>query len=176
MPELSFTGPGFTTLPPTACLVLRGALAVRTAAAQALHIPIPEQPCRALEQAGRAALWLGPDERLLLLSRAESLDAIDALEAALHGLPHAVVDVSQRQIALAVSGALAVPLLNAGCPLDLDPLVFPVGACTRTLLAKAEIVLWRRQDEEFQLQVWRSLAAYVAQFLSEAVRDLATVA
>ncbi|MGH8232079.1 MAG: sarcosine oxidase subunit gamma [Steroidobacteraceae bacterium] len=172
MSELSFTGPGFRTLPPLARLVLRGALPVRMAAAQSLHVPIPEQPCRALEHDGRAALWLGPDERLLLLPRAEGIAAAEALAAALRGLPHAVVDVSQRQIALAVSGAQVPSLLNAGCPLDLDPSVFPRGACTRTLFAKAEIVLWRRASEEFHLEVWRSFAAYVAGFLGEAARDL----
>ncbi|HEY3732081.1 MAG TPA: sarcosine oxidase subunit gamma family protein [Steroidobacteraceae bacterium] len=172
MPELSFAGPGVRTLPPAARLVLRGALAVRTAAARALNISIPEQACRALDHAGGAALWLGPDERLLLLPRAEGLTAADTLESALRGLPHAVVDVSQRQIALAVSGAQAPALLNAGCPLNLDLQLFPAGACTRTVFAKAEIVLWRRRSDEFHLEVWRSFAAYVAGYLSEAARDL----
>jgi sarcosine oxidase subunit gamma len=172
MPELSFTGPGLRTLPPSARLVLRGALPIRSAAALSLDVPIPEQPCRALEHAGRAALWLGPDERLLLLPRAAAIAAADALAAALRGLPHAVVDVSQRQIALAVSGAQALSLLSAGCPLDLDPELFPPGACTRTVFGKAEIVLWRRRSDEFHLEVGRSFAAYVAGFLGEAARDL----
>jgi sarcosine oxidase subunit gamma len=40
--------------------------------------------------------------------------------------------------------------------------------CTRTVLAKAEIVLWRTAPHVFKVEVWRSFAAYVWQFLNEA--------
>ena len=69
----------------------------------------------------------------------------------------------------------AVTILAAleAARLDLDPAAFPVGMCTRTVLAKAEIVLWRRADDSFHLEVWRSFAAYVSGVLAEAARDLA---
>ena len=63
-------------------------------------------------------------------------------------------------------------LLNAGCPLDLDPSAFPVGMCTRTVLAKAEIVLWRTRQDQFHIEVWRSFADYVSSFLAEVAREL----
>jgi sarcosine oxidase subunit gamma len=44
--------------------------------------------------------------------------------------------------------------------------------CTRTMLAKAEIVLWRTGSLEFRVEVWRSFAAYVSQFLAEAARGI----
>jgi len=37
--------------------------------------------------------------------------------------------------------------------------------CTRTVFAKAEIVLWRTQPEQFHLEVWRSFAPYVWELL-----------
>jgi sarcosine oxidase subunit gamma len=40
--------------------------------------------------------------------------------------------------------------------------------CTRTVLAKAEIVLWRTEPNTFHLEVWRSFEAYVRQFLTAA--------
>jgi len=114
----------------------------------------------------RAALWLGPDEQLLL--GAEGADIAAILEPVLRDLPHSLVDISHRQIALEVSGPQATLLLNAGCPLDLDPSAFPVGMCTRTVLAKAQIVLWRTSEDTFHVEVWRSFAAYVSEFLAEA--------
>jgi len=63
-------------------------------------------------------------------------------------------------------------LLAAGCPLDLDASAFPVGMCTRTMLAKAEIVLWRTDPQVFRVEVWRSFVAYVSQFLGEAARGI----
>jgi len=153
-------------------LSLRGGPDVLTAAGRAFGVVLPEQPCRAAEGDARAALWLGPDEQLLLIQLEEWSGTVAALGHALSGLPHALVDISQRQLALQVSGTHAAALLNAGCPLDLHPSAFPVGMCTRTLLAKAPIVLWRMAPEMFHLEVWRSFVPYVERLLQEASRDL----
>ena len=56
--------------------------------------------------------------------------------------------------------------------LELDARAFPVGMCTRTMLAKAEVVLWRTAAEVFRIEVWRSFAAYASQFLAEAARGM----
>ena len=87
--------------------------------------------------------------------------------------PYSLVDVSHRQVAFVLAEPHAVTVLAAGCPLDLDPSAFPVGMCTRTVYAKAEIVLWRHTDNSFQLEVWRSFAAYVSGVIAEAARELA---
>ena len=91
---------------------------------------------------------------------------IQALFARGH-LPHALVDVSHRQFALQVSGPHAVTILSGACPLDLDLGEFPVGMCTRTVLAKADIVLWRTHETVFHLEAWRSFAGYVTGLLRE---------
>jgi heterotetrameric sarcosine oxidase gamma subunit len=83
----------------------------------------------------------------------------------------ATVDVSHRDTALRVSGRRAAWSLNAFCALDLHPSAFPVGMCTRTVLGKAEIVLWRTGPDEFRIEVARSLAPYVWACLEEARRE-----
>jgi sarcosine oxidase subunit gamma len=159
-------------LAPAARYVLRGADEVRVAAERALGVALPASPCRAGIAAKRAALWLGPDEWLLIGPEAASDELAALLGGALQGLPHSLVDVSHRQCALTVSGPAAATLLAAGCPLDLDASTFPVGMCTRTTLAKAEIVLWRTEPEVFRVEVWRSFSTYVSQFLAEAARGI----
>jgi sarcosine oxidase subunit gamma len=94
------------------------------------------------------------------------------LESVLEGTAHSLVDVSHRQISLIASGPAAARVLNAGCPLDLDPHAFPVGFATRTLFEKVEIVLWRRAPATFHFEVWRSFAPYLATSLAEAVRGV----
>ncbi len=180
MPDLSTarTGPLLApirvleVLPPATRFVLRGAAAVSAAAQAAFGVPLPAHACRAQMQGERAALWLGPDEWLLLAPAAEDAAVAASLAAALVSLPHSLVDVSHRQCALRLRGSQAATLLAAGCPLDLDVRAFPVGMCTRTMLAKAEVVLWRTGAEVFRLEVWRSFAAYVAQFLAEATHGI----
>jgi sarcosine oxidase subunit gamma len=92
--------------------------------------------------------------------------------AALRGKSAALVDVSHRNVGFIVEGPRAADLLNAGYPLDLDITAFPVDMCARTLLCKAEIVLWRTAPSTFRLEVWRSFMPYVAGVLREAARDL----
>jgi sarcosine oxidase, subunit gamma len=163
---------GVDPLPAAARFILRGGPEVRAAVEPSLDFSVPETPCRALTRGARAALWLGPDEWLLLAPEADGGGLAATLGAGLRGLPHSLVDVSHRQGALRVGGAHAVTLLAAGCPLDLDAAAFPVGMCTRTMLAKAEVVLWRTAGEEFRLEVWRSFMDYVSQFLAEAARGI----
>jgi sarcosine oxidase, subunit gamma len=143
-----------------------------TAAGNALGLTISQTGCRAATApSGMAALWLGPDEQLLLAPASSDDDPAAALEPALRDIPHSLVDVSHRQTAFQVRGRDAALLLNAGCPLDLDMNTFPVGMCTRTVLAKAEIVLWRTSQDVFHVEVWRSFADYVSSFLAEVARE-----
>ena len=159
-------------MPPAMRFVLHGDVRVRTAAAPVWGVAFAEQPCRAVLGNGRATLWLGPDEYLLLGADAASeVAAADALERSLSAMPHALVNISHRQFALEVSGSHAATILSGACPLDLDPGEFPVGMCTRTVLAKADIVLWRTRDDAFQLEVWRSFSGYATGLLREIARE-----
>ena len=155
-------------LPPAMRFVLHGDAQVRAAAAPAWGVDCAEEACRARVRGSRAALWLGPDEYLLMGSDEAARDtAFAALENVLSQLPHALVDISHRQFALEVSGPHATAILSGACPLDLDLREFPVGMCTRTVLTKADIVLWRTRDDAFHLEIWRSFSGYVSGLLGE---------
>jgi sarcosine oxidase subunit gamma len=151
--------------------VLRGAAEVAQAAGRALHLDLALPACRSVQREGLAALWLGPDEWLLLAATEQQRNISEKLRAALASLPHALVDVSHREAAFLVRGPAAALAINAGCPLDLRLTAFLSGACTRTLLGKSEIVLWRRKPELFHIETPRSVAAYVREFLEMAARD-----
>lgn len=157
-------------LPPAMRFILQGCARARTLAAPVWGAAFSEEACRAVVET-RATLWLGPDEYLLLGSASDTLDVADALERALAPVPHALVNISHRQFALEVSGPHAATILSGACPLDLDIGEFPVGMCTRTALAKADIVLWRKRDGVFHLEVWRSFSGYVTGLLGEIARE-----
>ena len=117
-------------------------------------------------------LWLGPDEWLLLATEADGAKMIRAFNALGRKDTGSLVDIGHRNFGLIISGQAACQLLNAGCPLDLDLKAFPVGMCTRTLFAKAGIVLWRTGDDRFHIEADRSYAPYLVGVLSEAMRDV----
>ena len=114
-------------------------------------------------------LWLGPDEWLVIDEAGNDPLADCAGVAALHS----AVGISHRNIAIAVTGKAAAATINAGCPQDLSLDAFPVGACSRTILGKTEIVLLRTAQDAFRVECWRSFSDYVFTFLSEAARDAA---
>jgi sarcosine oxidase subunit gamma len=176
MPPLpaSAIGADGVTLSPApggARFIFRGPEGAAQAADEAWGTPLSRVACRATMAMGRAALWLGPDEWLLLAPGEEPETVAAQLAARLPGIGHALVDVSHRQTALILSGVLAETVLAGGNPLDLDIGAFPVGMCTRTLLGKSEIVLWRTGRETFHIEVWRSFAPYVWEFLREHMRE-----
>lgn len=152
-------------LPPATRLVLRGA----AAAGAAFGLALPTAINTATTDTVRAALMLGPDEWLLIAPDGAAAE----IAAAFAGIaePHSLVDVSHRNTAIGVSGALAADVLNSGVMLDLAPAAFPVGMATRTLFAKAEIVLWRTGPDVFRIEVWRSFAGYLHGLLADAARE-----
>jgi len=166
------SGPRFTLMegPPAARFILRGGEAVRVACGMVFGAEPPSRLGPAREGDERAALWLGPDEWLLIAPVADVAAVADVLEQVLEGTAYSLVDVSHRQIGLIVSGPAAARVINAGCPLDLDLQAFPVGFATRTVFDKAEIVVWRRAEATFHVEVWRSFAPYLAASLKEAAR------
>ena len=151
-------------------LLFQGRAAARAAAGKAFGVPFPEEACRASVLGERAVLWLGPEEHLLLAPEGARARILAELEIALGSHAHSLVDVSERQVAIAVGGRSAREVLSSGCPLDLDSAAFPVGMCTRTLFGKAETLLWRRSAEEYHLEVARSFAGYVRAWIREAQR------
>jgi sarcosine oxidase subunit gamma len=157
--------------PPGSRLILQCDAAARSAAASVWGVPFSEEPCRAQTLGGRATLWLGPDEHLLWQASREAALPIADLERALVGHAHSLVDVSHRQVALEIFGSQAETILAGACPLDLSAREFPVHMCTRTVLAKAEIVLWRTAPDAFHVEVWRSFQPYAQALLNEIGRE-----
>jgi sarcosine oxidase subunit gamma len=89
---------------------------------------------------GGEALWLGPDDWLVIAEDARSVrPAAEALRGA-----DSVVDVSANRVALELGGN-ARGLLEQGCSLDLDPRSWGPGACAQTLLARVPVVLQERE-------------------------------
>jgi sarcosine oxidase subunit gamma len=154
-------------LPPARRYILRVKPAARAGIEAALGLALPVEARTCVADANWRVLWLGPDE-FLLIGTGDAGIAVPPPT-----LPHSLVDVSDRQVAIALAGPRAADVLNAGCPLDLEPSAFPRGMCTRTVFGKAEIVLWREADDRFRIEVWRSFADYVSGLLDLVIAEYA---
>ena len=127
--------------------------------------PLPLQPNTTWEDGSRAALWLGPDEWLILGPPGDGDAILSELESALADAVHSVVDVSANRVALEISGPGAEELLSNGCSLDLDPRGgWIAGRCAQTLLARVPVILHERVDTTGVL-VRPSFADYLMDWL-----------
>ena len=167
--KVSNKGVSLAILPPAERISLRAPAASVAALSKALGVKLPQTPKSSASKAGRTALWLGPDEWLVIDEASNDPMADLASTKVLHS----AVGISHRNVGIAVSGPAAAATVNSGCPQDLSLAAFPGGACSRTVLGKSEIVLWRTAEDEFRVECWRSFSDYVFTFLSDAARDAA---
>lgn len=167
--EYSAEGAKLAVLAPAHRLALRAPEKSVAALSKALGLKLPASPKSSATKGSRTALWLGPDEWLVIDEGAKDPLADCAMVKALHS----AVGISHRNVGIAVVGPGAANVVNAGCPQDLSLAAFPVGACSRTILGKVEIVLLRTADDAFRVECWRSFSDYVFTFLTEAARDAA---
>ena len=136
-------------------------------AAQAPY-PLPLEPNAAWEDGPRAALWLGPDEWLILGRPGDGPAIVDEIEAALAGTHHSAVDVGANRVALELSGPGAREVLSKGCSLDLEVRGgWVTGRCAQTLLARVPVILHERA-ESTGILVRPSFAEYMVDWLIDA--------
>ncbi len=153
-------------LPATRVSLRAGADAV-AALSKSLGVKLPTKPKTTAATKGRTAFWLGPDEWLLIDEKGGNLMA----DCASSGVVHSATDISHRNTAIIVSGPAAADTINSASPLDLSLAAFPVGAVTRSVFGKIEIILHRVEEDTFRVECWRSFAEYAFGMLAEGAED-----
>jgi sarcosine oxidase subunit gamma len=171
-------------------IVARGGLAVRQAQSLAhlmLHcdpvdapkigreigMPLSPEMLRAQGFGRWHVLHLSPDEWLFIGPVGQAAELEARLAAASRETALSLVDISDRSLAIEISGAASPDLLAAGCPLDLDHARFPEGSCSRTLFGKVPVMLWRvGAGPTFRMEYARSYDNYVLDLICAAAADL----
>jgi sarcosine oxidase, subunit gamma len=165
-----------------------GSVAGRIAAL--LGVELPTEPNTVVSSPAWSVLWLGPDEWLVLGPDGAAPDLVELLRGLLAGQRGSAVDLSANRTTIELTGPCARDLLEQGCPLDLHPRVFGPGRCVQTMLARAQVVIWRPGNgaegaaggadggpgETFRLLVRGSFAGYLAAWLTDAAGEYWTVA
>ncbi|MFC8675681.1 sarcosine oxidase subunit gamma [Streptomyces griseorubiginosus] len=135
----------------------------------ALGLTLPVEPDTVVRAGELTALWLGPDEWLVVAPPGRR-DLAGRIREADGEEPVSVVDVSAQRTTLLVSGPRARDLLAHGCALDLHPRAFGAGRCAQTTLGRTQVVLVARDEPSsgFWVLVRSSFAGYLADWLVDA--------
>jgi sarcosine oxidase, subunit gamma len=136
-------------------------------AASLLPFSLPLEPNTWTGSPAKEALWLGPDEWLLVGSPGTERDIVAELGSALAGEPHGAVDLSANRVAIDLTRDDALELLSRGCSLDLHPREWSEGMCAQTLLARIPVILQQREDAT-RVFVRPSFARYLLDWLLQA--------
>ncbi len=146
------------------------------AARKPLGLTLPKRPNQTAAGAGKGkgltALWLGPDEWLLVGPPGSEGGIVAGLREALKGQHAAITDVTEGRTVIGLSGRNARDLLMKGCPLDLHGRQFKPGDCAQSALAKATIILHQISDAPaYDIYVERSFADYLWSWLEDAALE-----
>jgi sarcosine oxidase subunit gamma len=142
---------------------------------EALGARLPRKVGETSHSGGHTALWLGPDE-WLVVSEADAGTLVDQLREAAGGTTAQVLDLSANRTVIELTGPGARSVLEKGCPADLHPRTFRDGSAIVTSLARVPVLVWKVDAERFRVMPRASLARYVAAWLLDAVREFAPVA
>jgi sarcosine oxidase subunit gamma len=133
--------------------------------AAALGFALPVLPNTVASRDDRRALWLGPDEWLVVGPDGQQQALEQTLRNSLNGALGSIVDVSANRTVLEIRGSKATDLLAQGISIDLGSRSFGPDCCAQTLLAKAQVIIERRDETAFRVYTRTSFASYVASWL-----------
>ena len=166
MPEVLDHYTGFAEvlrLDPPGMVALKADLADPDLAG-ALEIPVPAVR-RWQEGPGGRALWMAPDELLLLVPDAGA--AVARMAGRMAGRHVTVADASGLRAAFALRGTGARDVLAKLMPVDFAD--FPPGSLRRSRAAQVAALVWA-DDEGFGLMTARSVADYAWALLTTSAR------
>jgi heterotetrameric sarcosine oxidase gamma subunit len=131
---------------------------------ESFNVTLPLEPNTVTAAGATRALWLGPDEWLLVSERR-------ALQPPASPGRGTLTDLSHGRAVLRLSGADVRAVLAKGCGLDLHPREFPVDRCAQTAIAKVSVILDHVQLDVFDLYCPRSYARSFWGWVTEACAE-----
>ena len=149
-------------------LILRGDVATLTSLCKQAGLSYPEVANTVSSKGTRHALWLGPDEVMLLIEAGAEEQLAVTLQKSLEDKSGSVVNITDGLCAFNLSGENVRDVLAKGCPLDLHHTVFGAGSCAQSLLAHAGVTLACLAPDTFILIGRTSFASYIANWLADA--------
>ena len=137
-----------------------------------LGFNVPAVPNTFASQEVYTAVWLGPNEWLIITQSKEESALIERLRRSLTGIHSSVTDVSGGQTVLRLSGPHVRDVLAKGCTLDLHSRSFGPGQCAQTNIAHAAVTLLQIDDSPtYEVVVRRSFAGYLALWIEDAATE-----
>ena len=154
-------------------VTLRGDLssrALKKAVKAGVGVDVPGR-LQAAFGGGKGAVWMSPDELLLVTGYAEAGALAASLGAALTGEHNLAVNVSDARAVIRLSGTGVAEILAKGAPVDVSNTAFPVGSTRRSHIGGVAVGFWRKTADEWEIVCFRSFAQFLFDWLVESSKE-----
>lgn len=149
--------------------------ATATAIQQALGLHLPERFGAYTRAGDLDALWLGPDEWLLVAPPGAAASLPNTVAQAAGKTHHMLLDVSANRTCIEMQGADARYVLAKGCHEDLASPMFRGPRVVQTVLAKVPVILQLVSDAPVvRIFPRNSFAVHLARWLLDAAAEIGT--
>jgi sarcosine oxidase subunit gamma len=149
-----------------------GSAAFCKAVQTAVGFELPVEANTTTASGAVSALWLGPDEWMLVGDLDPEADLAARLRQHLQGIHSSVTDVSDYRTVIELSGSRCREVLAKGCSLDVRPRSFRPGQCAQTVFAHVSVLLQLTDATPvWRLHIRNSLANYLATWLLDAAAE-----
>ena len=137
---------------------------------EALCLDLPKAPRTSASWGDVKALWLAPDQWLVLTTQGNTQALLAALRTAIGKIHSLAVDVSDMRAVIRIKGAEARNLLLKGSSLDLLSEAYGPGTVRRFRFAEIAALLDVVEEDVFDIYVFRSYAEYTWTWLAKNAR------
>ncbi len=141
-----------------------------TTAKAVLGLDLPKAPRTTTSWGDTKALWLSPDQWLILCPGDKAQAVTEQLSTALKSIHHLAVNVSDMRAIIRVEGEHARTTVMKGTSIDLTHGDYPTGTIRRMKFAEVGALLHIVEENVIDVYVFRSYAVYAWEFLLKAGR------
>jgi sarcosine oxidase subunit gamma len=138
-----------------------------------LGMVLPKEACNTSNKEKITSLWLGPNEWLLVSNNEEPIETntykleqvlFDNISKANLG---AITNVTDHFTIFKLSGSNTFEVLSKGCPFDFSSEDFGDNKVVQTILNHVDVTIHRKNENDVDLYVRRSFAAYLWDWLKD---------
>ena len=119
----------------------------------------------------RHAVWLGPDEFMVICEAGKDEELASAIHASFGNRHAAVTNITDALAAFYLKGVAVKQVLAKGCALDLHQNSFASGDAAQTLLSHAAVTIMAVANDEFIVICRTSFASYLHDWIVDAALE-----
>ena len=147
-----------------------------SAVGRAINILLPTEANTSSSNGEITTIWLSPDEWLIFSNTIDDKDFNQIEEKLIQNISKtklgAVIDVTDQFVMISLTGNKIFDLFQTGSPFNFNEFRNKKGATTQTLLAKIDVIIQNKDQNNANLFVRRSFSRHLFSWMSDSASRL----